>query len=110
VEMAHARQVPVLIDGAQATPHGKVDIQALDADFYTIAGHKMFGPTGIGCLVARKSILDDMAPWQGGGDMIRSVTFEKSTFAPSPLRFEAGTPSIAEAIGLGAAVDYLESV
>ncbi|MDX1455716.1 MAG: cysteine desulfurase [Gammaproteobacteria bacterium] len=110
VKLAHANGSKVLVDGAQATPHMAVNIAALNADFYTIAGHKMFGPTGIGALIAPTALLDEMPPWQGGGDMIRMVTFEKSMFAPVPTKFEAGTPSIAEAIGLGATVDYLENV
>ena len=110
IALAHQRDIPVLVDGAQATPHKRVDIEKLGADFYTIAGHKMFGPTGIGALIAKNELLERMPPWQGGGDMIRMVTFEKSLFAPVPTKFEAGTPSIAEAIGLGATVDYLATV
>jgi cysteine desulfurase/selenocysteine lyase len=110
IALAHQRDIPVLVDGAQATPHQRVDLEKLDADFYTIAGHKMFGPTGIGALIAKNELLEKMPPWQGGGDMIRMVTFEKSLFAPVPTKFEAGTPSIAEAVGLGATVDYLDSI
>ncbi|MDX1442717.1 MAG: cysteine desulfurase [Gammaproteobacteria bacterium] len=110
IALAHEKDIPVLVDGAQATPHQRVDIEKLGADFYTIAGHKMFGPTGIGALIGRTELLEKMPPWQGGGDMIRMVTFEKSMFAPVPTKFEAGTPSIAEAIGLGATVDYLDKV
>ncbi len=108
IEHAHARGVPVLVDGAQATAHGTVDVQALDADFYTLSGHKVFGPTGIGALYARSEHLDAMPPYHGGGEMIRSVTFEKTTYADPPARFEAGTPNIAGAIGLAAALDYVE--
>jgi len=110
VAQAHARGIPVLVDGAQAAPHGPVDVQALDCDFYVVSGHKMFGPTGIGALFARRAILDAMPPYQGGGEMIRSVTFEKTTYAPIPMRFEAGTPNIEGAVGMGAAVDYLHQL
>lgn len=110
IEKAHALGVPVLIDGAQAVPHLKVDVQALDADFYVFSGHKLFGPTGIGVLYAKAKILEAMPPWQGGGDMISSVSFEKSTYNVIPYKFEAGTPDISGAIGLGAAVDYLNSI
>ena len=104
---AHARGAVVLVDGAQAAPHMPVDVQALGCDFYTVSGHKMFGPTGIGALVGRMERLEAMRPWQGGGDMILSVTFEKTTYNRVPWKFEAGTPNIAGAIGLGAAADYL---
>ncbi len=97
----------MLVDGAQAAPHMPVDVQALDCDFYTVSGHKMFGPTGIGLLYGKAARLEAMPPYQGGGDMIRSVTFAKTTFADLPAKFEAGTPHIAGAIGLGAAIDYL---
>jgi len=107
VRLAHARGVPVLVDGAQAAPHLLIDVQALGCDFYTVSGHKMFGPTGIGLLYGRAERLEALPPYQGGGDMIRSVTFAKTTFAPIPAKFEAGTPHIAGAIGLGAAIDYL---
>jgi cysteine desulfurase/selenocysteine lyase len=107
VELAHDRGVPVLVDGAQAAPHLPIDVAALGCDFYTISGHKMFGPTGIGILYGRESILEKMPPYQGGGDMIASVTFEKTTYNRLPFRFEAGTPNIAGAVGLGAAIDYL---
>ncbi len=107
VRLAHARGVPVLVDGAQAAPHLPIDVQALGCDFYTVSGHKMFGPTGIGLLYGRAERLEALPPYQGGGDMIRSVTFAKTTFAPIPAKFEAGTPHIAGAIGLGAAIDYL---
>jgi len=110
VELAHARGVPVLIDGSQAAYHMPVDVQALDCDFYAFTGHKLYGPTGIGVLYGREVLLEQMPPYQGGGDMIRSVTFEKTTYADLPHKFEAGTPHIAGAIGLGAAVDYLLTV
>ncbi len=109
-EMAHARGIPVLVDGAQAVQHLSVNVCELGVDFYTLSGHKLYGPTGIGVLWGRSAHLEGMAPWQGGGDMIRSVTFEKTEFAPPPLRFEAGTPNIAGAIGLGAAVEYLTEI
>jgi len=108
--MAHARGVPVLIDGSQSVYHMPVDVQALDCDFYAFTGHKLYGPTGIGVLYGRESLLEQMPPYQGGGDMIRSVTFDKTTYADLPHKFEAGTPHIAGAIGLGAAVNYLLSV
>ncbi|HJO28261.1 MAG: cysteine desulfurase [Candidatus Poseidoniia archaeon] len=109
-EMAHARGIPVLVDGAQAVQHLSVNVCELGVDFYALSGHKLYGPTGIGVLWGRSAHLEGMAPWQGGGDMIRSVTFEKTEFAPPPLRFEAGTPNIAGAIGLGAAVEYLAGI
>jgi cysteine desulfurase / selenocysteine lyase len=107
VRLAHARGIPVLVDGAQAAPHLRIDVQALGADFYTVSGHKMFGPTGIGVLYGKADRLDAMPPYQGGGDMIKAVTFAKTTYADLPAKFEAGTPHIAGAIGLGAAIDYL---
>jgi cysteine desulfurase/selenocysteine lyase len=107
---AHARGVPVLIDGAQAVPHMAVDVQALGADFYVFSGHKLYGPTGIGVLYGKMEHLTGMRPYQGGGDMIKSVSFEKTEFAEPPQRFEAGTPHIVGVIGLGAAVDYVESI
>jgi cysteine desulfurase/selenocysteine lyase len=110
VVRAHARGVPVLVDGAQSAPHLGVDVQSLDCDFFACSGHKMFGPTGVGVLYGRESLLERMPPWQGGGDMIASVTLERSTWAPVPAKFEAGTPMIAEVIGLGAAIDYLNAV
>ncbi len=110
IEMAHARGIAVLIDGAQAVPHFRVDVRALDADFYAFSGHKMFGPTGAGVLYAKRALLESLPPYQGGGDMIASVTFEKTTYNVLPHRFEAGTPDIAAAIGLGAAVDYMQSI
>jgi cysteine desulfurase / selenocysteine lyase len=110
VDLAHARGVPVLVDGAQAVPHMPVDVQALGCDFYAFSGHKMFGPTGIGALYGTAEWLDRLPPYQGGGDMILSVTFEKTVFNSIPHKFEAGTPAIAEAIGLGATVDYLAAL
>ena len=110
VEMAHAQGVPVLLDGAQAVSHLKVDVQALDCDFYALSGHKLYGPTGVGVLYAKAALLEAMPPWQGGGDMIKSVTFEKTIYNDLPYKFEAGTPHIAGGIGLGAAVDYLEGI
>lgn len=107
VKAAHAKGALVLLDGAQAVPHLKVDVQALGCDLYAFSGHKMYGPTGIGVLYGRKEVLDRAIPWQGGGDMIRSVTFEKTTYNDLPYRLEAGTPDIAGAIGLGAAIDWL---
>jgi len=107
IRMAHARNVPVLIDGAQAVSHLRVDVRELGCDFYAFSGHKVFGPTGIGILYGREDLLDRMPPYQGGGDMIRSVTFEKTTYNELPYKFEAGTPHVAGAIGLGAALDYL---
>lgn len=107
IDIAHSRGVPVLLDGAQAVPHYKIDVQELDADFYVFSGHKVFGPTGIGVLYGKTEFLEMMPPYQGGGDMIRTVTFEKTTFDDIPRKFEAGTPNIAGGIGLGAAIDYL---
>jgi len=107
IEMAHQAGALALIDGAQAAPHMKVDVQALDADFYAISGHKIVGPTGIGILYGKTALLNAMPPYQGGGDMIKTVTFEKTTYADLPYKFEAGTPNIAGGIGLGAAFDYL---
>jgi cysteine desulfurase / selenocysteine lyase len=110
VHLAHARGVPVLLDGAQAVPHQTVDVQAIDCDFYAFSGHKVYGPTGIGALYARESLLATMPPWQGGGDMILSVGIESSTYNELPWRFEAGTPNISGAVGLGAALEYVESL
>jgi cysteine desulfurase / selenocysteine lyase len=110
IAAAREHGVPVLLDGAQAVPHLRVDVQALDCDFYAFSGHKLFGPTGIGVLYGRESRLDAMPPYQGGGEMIRTVSFEKTTFAGLPHRFEAGTPDIAGAIGLGRAIEYLEGM
>jgi cysteine desulfurase / selenocysteine lyase len=107
---AHRLGVPVLVDGAQAVPHLRIDVQDLDCDFYCFSGHKMFGPTGIGILYGKAQWLERMAPYQGGGDMILSVTFDKTTYNAIPYKFEAGTPPIAAAIGLGAAVDYLSEI
>lgn len=110
IAAAHARNVPVLLDGAQATPHMKVDVRALDCDFYAFSGHKLYGPSGIGVLYGKQALLEAMPPYQGGGDMIRKVTFEKSEYNKLPYKFEAGTPSIADVVGLGAAIDYLNAV
>ena len=110
VDIAHQSGVPVLVDGAQAAPHVAIDVAELECDFYTISGHKMFGPSGIGALYAREALLEKMPPYQGGGDMISSVSFEKTTYNRLPFRFEAGTPNIAGAVGLGATVDYLNDV
>ena len=110
VELAHKFDVPVLIDGSQAAYHMSVDVRALDCDFYVVTGHKLYGPTGIGVLYGRRSLLDAMPPYQGGGDMISSVTFERTTYNELPHKFEAGTPHIAGAIGLGAAVDFIADV
>ena len=110
VRLAHARGVPVLLDGAQAVAHLKVDVQALDCDFYAFSGHKIYGPTGIGVLYGRESLLQSMPPWQGGGDMILSVSIESSTYNELPWKFEAGTPNISGAVGLGAAVEYVEAL
>ena len=110
VQMAHARNIPVLVDGAQAAPRMKVDVQELDCDFYAISGHKMYGPTGIGVLYGKTKLLEAMPPYQGGGDMIASVTFEKTVYNRLPYKFEAGTPNIADTIGLGAAIEYLNEL
>ena len=110
IAIAHERGVPVLVDGAQAAPHLKVDVQDLDCDFYAFSGHKLCGPTGIGVLYGKAALLENMQPFKGGGDMILSVTFEKTTYAPIPAKFEAGTPPIGEAITLGAAIDYLTAI
>ena len=107
IDIAHSYKIPVLIDGAQAVPHLKVDVQELDADFYAFSGHKIFGPTGIGVLYGKTEFLEMMPPYQGGGDMIRTVTFEETTFDDLPHKFEAGTPNIAGGIGLAAAIEYL---
>jgi cysteine desulfurase/selenocysteine lyase len=108
--MAHARGVAVLVDGSQAAYHLRVDVRDLDCDFYVLTGHKLYGPTGIGVLYGRHALLERMPPYQGGGDMIVSVTFEKTTYNVPPYKFEAGTPHIAGAVGLGAAVEYVEAV
>jgi len=110
IAAAHARNIPVLLDGAQAIPHMAVDVQALDCDFYVFSGHKLYGPSGVGVLYGKQALLEAMPPYQGGGDMIRTVTFEKTTYAGLPHKFEAGTPAIAEVIGLGAAIDYVAAV
>ena len=110
VELAHAQGIPVLIDGSQAAYHMPVDVQAIGCDFYVVTGHKLYGPTGIGALYGRRRWLEEMPPYQGGGDMIRSVTFERTTYNDVPHKFEAGTPHIAGAIGLGAAVDFITGV
>jgi cysteine desulfurase/selenocysteine lyase len=110
IEQAHARRAVVLIDGAQAVPHLTVDVQALDCDFYVFSSHKMFGPTGVGVLYGRRSLLEAMPPYQGGGDMIASVTFEKTLYNVVPYKFEAGTPNIGGVAGFGAAVDYLMAI
>ncbi|HET6208711.1 MAG TPA: cysteine desulfurase [Terracidiphilus sp.] len=110
IAMAHARAIPVLVDGAQAAPHMPIDVVDLDCDFYALSGHKMYGPTGIGILYGKAALLEDMPPYQGGGDMISSVTFEKTTYNKVPHKFEAGTPDIAGVIGLGAAIAYIENV
>jgi cysteine desulfurase/selenocysteine lyase len=107
---AHRRSIPVLVDGAQAVPHFRVDVRDLDCEFYVLSGHKMFGPTGVGVLYGKEAILEGMPPYQGGGDMIKSVTFERTIFNDLPYRFEAGTPHIAGGVGLGAAIDYLERI
>jgi cysteine desulfurase/selenocysteine lyase len=110
IRLAHERGVPVLLDAAQAVPHQRVDVQALDCDFLAFSGHKVYGPTGIGVLYGKEALLEAMPPWQGGGDMIRSVSFEGTTYAELPSKFEAGTPHIAGAIGLGAAVDWMMDI
>ena len=110
IKLAHQRKIPVLLDGAQAVPHQKVDVQELDCDFYTFSGHKVYGPTGIGVLYGKEALLENMPPYQGGGDMIKSVTFEKTTFSEIPSKFEAGTPNIAGAIALAVALDYVEGI
>ncbi len=110
IASAHKHGIPVLIDGAQAVPHMKVDMQDMDCDFYTFSSHKMFGPTGVGVLYGRKKLLEAMPPYQGGGDMIKSVTFEKTTYNDLPYKFEAGTPNIAGGLGLGAAIEYVQKL
>ncbi len=110
IEQAHQQDVPVLVDGAQSAAHVEVDVQALDCDFYAISGHKLYGPTGVGILYGKANLLDSMPPYQGGGEMISSVTFEKTTYNVLPHKFEAGTPNIAGSIGLGAALDYVSEI
>jgi cysteine desulfurase/selenocysteine lyase len=109
-DLAHARDAVVVVDGAQGAPHLPLDVQALGCDFYAFSGHKLYGPTGVGVLYGRRELLEDMPPYKGGGDMIRSVTFEKTTYNDLPWRFEAGTPNIAGVVGLGAAIDYLGNI
>jgi cysteine desulfurase/selenocysteine lyase len=110
IALAHAKGIPVVVDGAQAVPHLKVDVQDLDADFYAFSGHKMYGPTGIGVLYGKHALLDAMPPYQGGGDMISSVTFEKTTYNKLPHKFEAGTPDMAGVAGLKAAIEYMNGI
>ncbi|HEY1855672.1 SufS family cysteine desulfurase, partial [Acidocella sp.] len=107
---AHERGARILLDGSQAVVHRRIDVQAIDADFYVFSGHKLYGPTGIGVLYGREELLREMPPWQGGGDMILTVTFERTTYNDLPYKFEAGTPNISGAVGLGAAIDYVESL
>jgi cysteine desulfurase/selenocysteine lyase len=110
IAAAHARQIPVLLDGAQSIPHLGIDVQALDCDFYAFSGHKLYGPSGVGVLYGKQALLEAMPPYQGGGEMIRRVTFAETEFAGLPHKFEAGTPAIAEVIGLGAAIDYVRQI
>lgn len=110
IDIAHAENIPVMIDGAQAIHHTPVDVQELDCDFYVFSAHKMYGPTGVGVLYGKEELLNDMAPYQGGGDMIKNVTFEKTIYNDLPHKFEAGTPNIAGGIGLGAAIDFINSI
>ncbi|MCU0735848.1 MAG: cysteine desulfurase [Methylotetracoccus sp.] len=110
IDLAHRRGIPVLLDGAQGVPHLRVDVRALDCDFYAFSGHKLYGPSGIGVLYGKEALLNAMPPYQGGGDMIRQVRFDKTEYNVLPYKFEAGTPSIADAIGLGAAIDYVETI
>lgn len=110
IKLAHQKGIPVLIDGAQAVAHLEVDVQSLDCDFYAFSGHKMYGPTGIGVLFGKKELLEELPPYQGGGEMIKSVSFEKTIYQDLPYKFEAGTPDIAGVIGLGAAIDYLQNI
>lgn len=110
IEIAHVENIPVMIDGAQAIHHTPVDVQDLDADFYVFSAHKMYGPTGVGVLYGKEELLKDMKPYQGGGDMIKNVTFEKTIYNDLPHKFEAGTPNIAGGIGLGAAIDFINSI
>ncbi len=110
IAAAHARGVPVLLDGAQAVPHEAVDVRALDCDFYAFSGHKLYGPTGIGVLYGREELLAAMPPWQGGGDMILTVGFERTTYNELPWKFEAGTPNMSGAVGLAAAIDFVETL
>ncbi len=110
ISMAHEHQIPVLVDGAQAVPHLRIDVTDMDADFYAFSAHKMYGPTGVGILYGRRALLEAMPPYQGGGDMIKSVTFEKTIYNDLPNKFEAGTPNIAGGVGFGAAIDYLDHI
>jgi cysteine desulfurase/selenocysteine lyase len=110
ITAAHTKNIPVLLDGAQAIPHMAVDVQGLDCDFYVFSGHKLYGPSGIGVLYGKQALLEAMPPYQGGGDMIRKVTFEETEYNVLPYKFEAGTPNIADVVGLGAAIDYLNTV
>ncbi|MCL4150510.1 UNVERIFIED_CONTAM: hypothetical protein GTU68_060602, partial [Idotea baltica] len=110
IQLAHDRDIPVLLDGAQAMPHMKVDVRELDCDFYAFSGHKMFSPTGIGILYGKEKWLEAMPPYMGGGDMIKVVRFDKSTYSDLPHKFEAGTPNIAGGIGLGAGIDYIQQI
>jgi len=110
IAAAHSAGAIVLIDGCQAAPHLKIDVQDLDADFYAFSAHKMYGPTGIGVIYGKEKLLDAMPPWQGGGDMIKTVTFEKTTYNDLPYKFEAGTPNIAGGIAMKAAIDFIESI
>ena len=110
IDLAHERDIPVLIDGAQGIVHTRVDVQDLDAEFYAFTGHKLYGPSGIGVLYGKKDLLNTMPPYQGGGDMVERVTFEKTTYRDAPARFEAGTPPIVEAAGLAAAIDYVDTI
>ena len=110
IEAAHSKGIPVLIDGAQAAPHMAIDVQALDCDFYVLSGHKLFGPTGVGVLYGKEEWLNKLPPYQGGGDMIKSVSFEKTTYNELPFKFEAGTPNIAGVLGLKSAIDYVNEI
>ena len=110
IDLAHQQDIPVLVDGAQSAYHMPIDVQALDCDFFVLTGHKIYGPTGIGALYGKSELLDTMPPYQGGGDMINSVTFAKTTYNELPHKFEAGTPHIAGAIGLGAAIEYVNNL
>ena len=110
IAKAHAKKTPILVDGAQAVSHGPIDVRKLNCDFFVFSGHKLFGPTGIGVLYGKRALLDRMPPYQGGGDMIASVSFEKTTYNHLPYKFEAGTPHVAGAIGLGAAIDYVQKI
>ncbi len=110
IDLAHAQNIPVMLDGAQAIPHMAVDVRALDCEFYAFSGHKLYGPSGIGALYVKREILEKMPPWQGGGDMIRTVTFEKSEYNTIPYKFEAGTPNIVDTVALGTALDFVSEI